>query len=281
MEVISLGWCPDVSDARDYVISQETRSPLPMQLDLREPELALEYDPSISNHASVCISLLGLIKWQSRKWTGDRVHGSPEFLHQLILRLACREGRSGIGIRTAIKTLKQFGAPPRHLCARDRGLSILDQPELYRFARPFEGLQYFRLDHWTCHWQDHLATMKAWLVRGNPFVIGFAVPINLPQQSGLIPFDLRRGATLGGTACVVMGYDDHYESFVTPAELASTGAKDERELLLNRGTRGALLAKTCLRFAGSKDGYVWLPYEFVQSRFARDAWAISDPEWSC
>lgn len=271
MEVLSLGWCPDVSDARDYVISQETRSPIPTQLDLREPELALAQTCSTSNHASVCVSLLGLIEWQSRKWTGDRLHGSPEFLHQLLLRLARRKGEFGIGIRTAIKALKQFGAPPRYLCTQEQNGSLLDQPELYAFARSFETLQYFRLDHWTVHWRDQLQIMKAWLVRGNPFVMGFAVPINLPQQSDLVPFDLRRGGTLGGTACVVMGYDDRYETYV-----ASEKASHPPEV-----TCGALLAKSCLQFAGSEDGYIWIPYEFIQSRFARDAWAISDPEWSC
>ena len=101
-------------------------------------------------------------------------------------------------------------------------------------------------------------------MHGNPFLIGFAVPHNISRNSPLIPLDVRRGGTIGGAACVVMGYDDDLQLFGQ--------VKVNHPNSIEHLDSGAFLVQTC--WGQSWPQLMWLPYAFVESGFACDAWAI-------
>ena len=263
---ISLGWSPDVPDLRDRHLNYDEVQPLPQYVDLREPQLELESPDCRLSDSSCAVSIVKLLDWQHRKWTGERLRGSAEFLHLLTMRT---QGKNGVGLRSALKTLKRFGSPPPRLCDDVANpQTMLDRPEFFGFHQRFHSIQYLRLDTWRHHPDETLQLMKCWIANGNPLVVGFAVPHNFPGLTPVIPFDERRGGTRGGTACVVMGYD---------TKLATT--EDIRTSDNDRAVTGAFLVHVCFDRATDHDGYFWLPFTYVETSFAKDAWAIRNPEW--
>lgn len=271
MEDISLGWCPDVPDVRDLLLAENIETVLPSRADLRDEELgSFPGDQKASVPLSCAISALRMLDWQFKKWRGRRIDASAEFLHQLTLKI-CGGGVAGaslgqgdVGIRSILKTLKRFGAPPRLLCDQSNTSGLLDRPELFGYADCFQKIQYIRLDSpWDLS-RHQLDVMRSWLVHGNPFLIGFAVPHNISKNSTLIPLDVHRGGTIGGTACVVMGYDDDFPLFGQ--------VKVKQPNSIENLESGAFLVQTCCGQCWPQ--LMWLPYAFVESRFARDAWAI-------
>ncbi len=260
MEQCSLGWCPDIPDLRDWTLPVEIKTELPSRIDLREGEFApLPESRNAIAHASCAISLLNLLDWQSRKWEGERVDGAVEFLHQLTQETLGGGGTLGVGLRSTLKTLKRFGTPPSQLCESPNTRPVTANPRFFGYGDAFKEIRYYRLDSWSQAPSSWLWNMKRWLWGGSPFLIGFAVPRNFSMHSRAISFDVSRGGTLGGTACVVMGFDDNFPV----AEYAGE-------------TTGAFLARTCWGPDWGDRGFIWLPYAYVESRFARDAWAVDN-----
>jgi len=181
---------------------------------------------------------------------------------------------TGIGLRSTLKTLKRFGTPPKWLCEKNTECgSLLNRPELFCYTENFAHLQYVRLDS---PWQTsryYIDAMKFWLSHGNPFLLGFAVPHNISIDTTLIPLDVRRGGTIGGTSCVVMGYDD---------ELRISDHVPVYHERIENSHSGAFLIQTNWGHGGQNYGvsnreewgFAWLPYAYIETRFACDAWAI-------
>lgn len=267
MGLESLGWCPDIADARDFLLEEIQRN-IPHAIDLRDYEFGIFgiSDPKHA-HMSCAISLLGMLDWQQRKWHGRPVSGSPEFLHDLTIRIWGGGGASGVGLRNVLKTLKRFGTPPQSLIVRESRKPLLDQPELFGYSHDYEFLEFIRLDsHWYSS-RHKIDAMKYWLFSGDPFVIGFAVPNHVTRDSKVIPLDIREGGTLGGTAGIVMGFDDRYPT--------ANHVRGHHQRIEN-SKRGAFLVLTCWGNDWGNNGFVWLPYAFIESGFARDAWATEN-----
>jgi len=273
MDLISLGWCPDVPDFRDYVFSLPIQQDLPANSDLREPEINLFAELNIRKNQSCAASIMAMIDWQTRKWNGHSLSGSVEFLHQLTIKNWGGGGQAGISIRSALKTLKRYGAPPERICSSltlKANKTLLNRPELYGFVRSFQDLRFIRIGTWYQQWPEKLTAMKSWLFHGNPFLIGFAVPHNLSTSSNLIPFDSVRGGTIGGSACVVMGYNDDYPT----SAFKSQTAHSANQAICHSG---AFLIRPCSDRQWGQQRYCWLPYAFVENHFASDAWGIQLP----
>ena len=269
---INLGWCPDVPDFRDRS-SPQLHIKAGHYVDLREPRFESSC-PEIghSMHASCAQSIIAMLDWQNKKWKGEGVEASIAFLHGLTVRLVDGGGRQGIGIRSCIKTLVQFGAPPEHLWpSTDQNFTAPCSPELYGFARHFQSLVYFRLDGWMHDSVSRLDAMRGHLFCGNPFLIGFAVPATVfAAEQNLISFDPAIGNTIGGSVAVVMGYDNNFQ---LPYKIQNRSVDQP-----NR-SKGAFLVRTCWGSRWGDNGFGWLPYAFVDTRFAHDAWAITHTDW--
>lgn len=270
MDGISLGWCPDIPDLRDSLIVDRSDAVLPIRMDLRDIALSRPSEEKDGSMQMSCaVSTLKMLDWQFRKWRGRRIDANAEFLHQLAVKTKGHSGQAlgdvgEIGLRSILKTLKRFGAPPQALCRGNSSQRMLERPELFGYSDTFEEMQYIRLDSPWHDSQHSLDVMRNWLAHGNPFLLGFAVPHNVSQYSPIIPLDIQRGGTLGGTACVVMGFDDEIQLF-GQVNVAHTN-------LIEHIDTGAFLIQTC--WDSSWHQPMWLPYAFVETRFACDAWAI-------
>lgn len=266
MALCSLGWRPDVQDLRDFVLENEHWMDHPATVDLREHELEASVqssDPLL--HMSCATSLLRMLNWQSKKWRGKRLDGSAEFLHKLTLKICGGGGLTGVGHRSVLKTLKRFGAPPESLCQDDSETPLPERPELFGYSRQYGNIKYLRLDSWEKTPRESLQSMKYWLAYGNPFILGFSVPHSVSPAAVSIPFETLRGGSMGGTSCVVMGYDDQF-SALYPLE--------QNQYKFSQHPNGAFLIQTSWGKHWGDQGYSWLPYEFIENRFACDAWAV-------
>jgi len=207
-----------------------------------------------------------MLNWQSKKWEGRRLEGSAEFLHKLTIKVCGGGGIAGVSHRCVLKTLKRFGTPPESLCHRESETPLPERPELFSYTRHYERIEYLRLDSWKKTPRESLRSMKHWLVYGNPFMLGFSVPHCISPSAVSIPFETLRGGSMGGTSCVVMGYDDQFS------------ALDQLERYQSQFSTqpaiGAFLIQTCWGRHWGDQGYAWLPYAFIKNRFACDAWAV-------
>ncbi|MEO1525735.1 MAG: C1 family peptidase [Planctomycetota bacterium] len=271
---LEFGWSPDVPDFRDITCyAQPFSDATQTHVDLRDEGLEFHAVTCEGSDATCSIAVLAMIDWQSRRWAGTPVDASASFVHHLTTTTEGGGGVRGVSLRSTVKTLLQFGAPPERLWpTQPRQLKeVPRRPELFGYSKQFEQLRYLRLDAWTFDQQARLSSIRRWLAQGNPCVLGFAVPTTLMiEDSASIPFDVDRGGTAGGSACVAVGYNDHFEL-----------RKSVNHPLIRpeSRSRGAILIRTCWGSDWGESGYGWLPYAFVESRFACDAWAIIHPEW--
>lgn len=267
MKDVSFGWCPDLPDPRDYIPVFSRRRFMPNSVDLRENEFGTFVEASEHFVDMSCsVSLMRMLDWQSRKWTGHRINGAPKFLHDLAVHVWGGGGHCGVGLRNVLKTLKRFGVPPGRLTVEaDQEANCLQRPECFGYSKDYCDLEYFRLDS---RWEaplDRLNAMKICLADGNPFLLGFTVPSTISRRSTVIPLDANRGGTAGGTACVVMGFDD----------LLSVSVHiDGLQQCVIHSETGAFLVWTCWGTDWGKEEFLWLPYAYVELSFAGDAWAV-------
>lgn len=280
---IACGWCPDVPDLRDFEVDDRRvsleldRFHVATSVDLREDGLDILNGNSQGEAITCATSVLSMLDWMSRKWTGARIEASPVFLHKMTIRYSGGGGLLGVGLRASLKSLVRFGSPPPRLlesvagCQIDDQQPIPDDPTLFGFARDFQNLVYVRLDASTARTKQRIARIKQWLSSGNPCLLGFCVPIALSQSdSQEIPFDSRRDGTRGGSASVVMGYDDEYE----------LRYKARHPLITERNqSKGAFLLRTCWGNNWGEDGYCRLPYAYLETGMAMDAWAVHRHDW--
>lgn len=270
---LSYGWSPDIPDFRDHVEFALPTVPAHTAVNLREDGLEPARVDACGVHASCSFALLAMLDWQARKWTGSRVDASASFLHQLTLRVVGGGGIQGVSLRSTLKVLRQYGAPPEHMWPSrpERFTTAPASPELFGFARMFQMLRYERLDAWSYDPLMRLSSIRRWVANGNPCLIGFAVPTTIMcNELDSVPFDVHRGGTGGGSACIVMGYDDHFR---LPSPIHHSRVSPQSRVA------GALLIKTCWGDSWGNQGYGWLPYAFVESRFACDAWAVMHEDW--
>ena len=273
---ISYGWQPDVADFRDHVwnAQEDAREQLRTDsaVDLRDEGLDLLHYELNGVHATCAVSLLAMLDWQCRKRNGKPLRASASFLHQLTKRVEGYRG-NGVSLRGSFRALKQFGSPPEELWPSDE-VHFASQPispELYGFAHKFRAYRYVRLDRWADTAPGHVVAMRQWLANGNPLALGFAVPHAMEScQQHVVPFDPIRGSTSGGAACVVMGFND---------ELKLPIAVAHRKISPHARKYGAFLIKTCWGKAWGQAGYGWLPYAYIESRFAQDVWGFAHPDW--
>jgi hypothetical protein len=114
-------------------------------------------------------------------------------------------------VRSAIKSLRLFGAPPERYWPYD--VANWDaEPDafVYAYAQNFKAVEYFRLD-------PSVDQLKSSLRSGLPFVFGFtcfesleAAPV---RESGVIPYPSPNERTIGGHAVLAVGYSQTHVLF--------------------------------------------------------------------
>lgn len=210
-------------------------------------------------------AVIGLAEYLIKTGTGTVTDLSRMFLYKATRNLMGVQGDTGAFIRTTIKAMAAFGVPPeeRWPYAAD----LLDYEPMafqYAYAANFKAIKYARLDGYGLSTEVVLDHIKRALEAGFPAAFGFPVHDSIKlvtRNSPVIPLPGMRGdPQVGGHAVLAVGYDD---SIKVP------GQKDT----------GALLIRNSWTEEWGKDGYGYLPYDYVIAGLAVDFWTVFSSQW--
>jgi C1A family cysteine protease len=204
--------------------------------------------------ASPAHAVIGLVEYFERRALGRTTALSRLFLHQVTQKLLGEDANASADLRTTLKSLLRFGAPPERYWPYES--TGEPGPHLYAFADRYRPSHYIRLDGPAAAGSESLEVIKAFLSAGFPAVFGFPVPSSF-SDTGDIPYRPTFDSVCGGQAVVAVGFDDSHL----------------------RSTRGALLFRSSWGDDWGEDGYGWLPYAYVQRRLAVDFWTLLRADW--
>jgi hypothetical protein len=263
------GWLRDQPDFRDFTPDtpgvQQALSKLkrrrtgrgakaPGSIDLTE--YLVPSAPAAPQQTTVDAAL-SLIQYFQRRATGRVLEGSPHFVDYNARRLAGAPA-GGVSLRTALRAMARFGCPPRQYERDDApGRAYEPTPFDYGFGREFAELEYVRLDAVGRSGANVLRTIKAFVAAGFACACGASLG-SAPTLDGDFPFPTKADAITGGTALVVVGYDDDCRI---------------------RSSHGALVVRTSFGSDFGRGGFGRLPYRFVEEGLACDFWTLLKPDW--
>lgn len=279
---MAFGWVPDRPDIRDFTRDSESiaaqlekvttvrRRPGKRQtkgaVDLRE------WCPPVEDQGRLgsCTANagVGMVEYFERRTFGRHVDASRLFLYKATRNLLHWTGDTGADLRTTMKALVLFGAPPEEYWPYTaQGFDAEPSAFCYAFGQCYQAIQYYRLDPSGTTGAAALAAVKSSLDAGLPSMFGFPVYASIDQASadGRIPWPAPNEKVLGGHAIVAVGYDD-------ALTIENTGPGGGT-------TKGALLIRNSWGTSWGDRGYGWLPYEYVVKRQAVDWWSLAKAEW--
>ncbi len=218
-EQFSLGWLPDLPDARDLMYA----APMAVSLNLPKKVSLLSKCPPVYNQGmlgSCTANALGVAFEVCRKiqkkttWRPSRLF----LYYNERIMINTRFSDSGAFLRDGIKSLNSQGickeADWTYDDNRSNGAKFTVTPpaSCYNDALVNQVLSYQRLD-------NNINTLKGCLAEGFPFVFGFTVYDSFynaeVRTKGLMPMpDLGKERVRGGHAIIAVGYDDAKQCFI-------------------------------------------------------------------
>ena len=284
-----MGWLRDLPDFRDFtqanklitpmlskvkkvdVLGGKAKAPaLPATVDLRPWCSPVEDQKSLGSCTAQ--AGVGVLEYYERRALGRHIDASRLFLYKASRQLLHWSGDTGSYLRTTMKALALFGAPPEEYWPYDPLLQAAmwdnDPPAFcYAFAQSYQALQYFRLDPPGTTAVALLSQIKTNLAGGLPPMFGFTVYQSMGQAAttGKIPLPVSAEKVAGGHAVVAVGYDD-----TITIKNTSVGAPT---------TTGALLIRNSWGTWGGNGGYLWMPYDYVLLGLTADWWCLVKAEY--
>ncbi len=208
----TLGWLPDVPDARDVLYRTVFRvaRQVPERVDLREACSPVEDQGELGSCTAQ--ALAGALEFLQLRALPERERRARyRDLSRLFIYYNEREAMgtvredSGAMLRVGIKTLARLGVCREEAWPYD----------VSRFARkPFDRCYSEALGHTVTAYQrlESLAEMKACLSGGIPFVFGFSVYEHVMsrdvERTGVIRLPEAGERLTGGHAVMAVGYDE-------------------------------------------------------------------------
>jgi len=266
----SMGWQRDLPDLRDYssetsqvskLISKSrylgaSAASLPASHDLRPWCSPIEDQQTIGSCTAQAGA--GLIEYYERRGSNQHTNASRLFLYKVTRNLLHLTGDTGAYLRTTMKAMALFGAPPESFYPYDVA-RFDDEPSAfcYAFGQSYQSLVYYRLDTAGLSPKDLLGRIKRFIAAGLPSMFGFTV-YNFGNAQGEFLFPQPGDAVQGGHAVVAVGYDDD----------RSVGNET-----------GALRIRNSWGTSWGESGYGWLPYRYVEEGLAVDFWSLFKQEY--
>lgn len=253
------GWLQDPIDVRDFDAAEVT----PLRAAQEVPTVVdhRKYCSPIENQGALgsCVAqaVAGLVEFEERVKYGRHVDVSRLFLYKVARQLDGFTGDTGAYIRTAMKGLRLFGAPPERYWPYQ--VETFDRdPSAFAFAygQNLQAVNYYRLDCANRPRQQVLDITKNLVNIKHPIVFGFRV-YSYGNQYGEFPVPKPGDAPKGGHAVLAVGYDDAHRI---------------------GDSIGALLIRNSWGTRWGDNGYGWLPYDYVLKGLSSDFWTLMRKE---
>lgn len=200
----------------------------------------------------------GMVEFLERRALGRHTDASRLFIYKVTRNLLGWTGDTGAYIRSTMKALTIFGAPPEKTWPYEVA-RFEDEPTAYCYAygQSFQALRYFRLDRAQQDREARVTLMKSVLQAQIPIGLGFLV-YHYGNDAGEFLLPEEGARPLGGHAVMLCGFDDG----------RSIGH-----------SKGAFLMRNSWGTEWGGDGYGWLPYDYVRRDLAWDIWALFKTEY--
>jgi C1A family cysteine protease len=266
-----MGWIPDLPDIRDFTHTHKDVQRVmlsgagikgppapPATVDLEQWCSPIEDQSTIGSCGGNAGA--GLIEYYERRAFNAYIDVSRLFLYKVARNLDGDVGDTGTQLRTIMKVIAMFGAPPEenwpyNVSKYDEEPSAM----LYAMASNYKASTYFRLDPHGSSPQIALQNVKSHLAQALPCIFGFTVYSSMPgcgaadDGTGNIPMPKQGDSVQGGHAVMAVGYDDNRKIG------SSVGA------LKIRNSWGADIGD---------HGYFYMPYDYVLRGIADDFWTL-------
>lgn len=266
----AMGWVPDLPDNRDFTHEHDnvvriTGSDVSPQNNMPAVDLS-QWCPPVYDQdrlgSCTANAAAGLVSYYERRAFNTYLDPSRLFLYKASRDLDGTTGDVGSQLRTVMKALVMFGAPPESMWPYDEAkFDVEPSAMLYAMASNYKAATYFRLDQHNLKPADVLANVKRHLAMGLPSIFGFTVYSSMPgcgaadDGSGNIPMPTRGDSVQGGHAVMAVGYDSARKIGT------ETGAiKIRNSWGTGVGEKGT--------------GYFWLPEKYILEGIADDFWTL-------
>lgn len=247
-----LGWIKDEPDDRDLPYSavkhQEFKGDVPKSVDLR-PRMPKVFNQLVLGSCTAqgigaALAYLRNNDANLDDWIPSRLF---IYFHEREMEGYINQDR-GACIRTGIKVVSQYGAPPEDFWPYDVEKWAMNPPELV----DIEAHKYKALDYYRVNWSDINEVLHC-LAAGFPIVFGFKVYPHFMSEdcakTGILKMpNTKRERADGGHCVLLVGYDL------------------EKELFLVRNSWGE---------EWGQGGYFWMPFDYVTDpELSDDFWTI-------
>lgn len=287
--VVGTGWLPPMMDPRDFTDDHPKIVPIIKRLAdqlkkgkskaLQAPPKSVDLTPwcspienqlnlgSCTAHAAV-----GIVEYFQRRSFGKHLDGSRLFVYKATRNLMGVTGDTGAWLRNAMGALVTCGVPTERYWPYDvADFDVEPSPFVYAVADNFETVKYFCHDPLNANVSKAaiIDSVKKYVAAGIPSMFGFwgYGSFDYGDEPGHIPLPTDQelqGDPAWGHAIVVVGYDDN---------------KRIKNTFSNKSTKGAFLIRNSWGTTWGKDGYGWIPYDYVKKGVAMDFWSLVSMEW--
>lgn len=255
--MLKTGWLRDSPDSRDWdAVDMMPKAPLaPSQVDAREHCSPIENQRNIGSCTAQAV--VGMAEYLERKLFDRHINASRLFVYKMARQLDGFEGDTGAQLRTAMKALRLFGAPPERYWPYDVAKFDEDPPAfVFALGQNWQATKYYRIDTKDRSREDCLLMMKQLMEDHQPVVLGFLV-FSYGNKDGEFPMPKKGNKPSGGHAIMLCGYDD------------------DRVI---DGYKGAFLLRNSWGKRWGMDGYGWLPYGYILEYLTADFWTLVKKE---
>lgn len=254
------GWLRDLPDIRDYdaatILPTVANDALmagstPSQIDIKGYCSPIENQGQLGSCTAQAV--VGMAEYMERRYYRRHIDGSRLFVYKMARELDGFTGDTGAYIRTAMKGLRLFGAPPERYWPYDIAKFDVEPPAfVYSLGQNWQSISYYRIDSAGRSRQQCLDMIKTLIASWRPIVLGFSV-YSWGNEQGEFPMPKDGQRPYGGHAVMVCGYDD--------------GRKIGDDV-------GALLIRNSWGTGWGDRGYGWLPYGYILKYLSSDFWVL-------
>jgi len=268
----ALGWQRELPDHRDWYIDEHPEAQrllfnralfagtptttflvtgLPSSVNLTKWCSPVEQQGNLGSCTAQ--AAVGCIEYIERRALNKHVDASRLFVYKTTRNMLGWKGDTGAYVRTTMKSLAVFGAPPERYWPYN--IARFDEeppPFVYAFGQRYRTIRYFRLDRSRRTTQNLLDLLRTVVNLALPVVFGFTV-YNWGNDDGEFQMPERNDRPYGGHAVLAVGYDDNR--------------------IIGNST-GAIKIRNSWGNGWGQHGYGWLPYDYVTEGLSSDFWTI-------